>query len=101
MPHCPPREELNALVDGELSTERELALRWHLDICRACDRHAAAVVMLKRAIGRARARETPSPALRRSVMTRVLKRRSSPSRTRKRAAPLLIAVGAMLLSFVE
>jgi anti-sigma factor RsiW len=70
MTHCPPWEELNALIDGELSTERELPLRWHLDICSACSRHATTVVTLKRAVGRVRERDVPSPALRRNVMAR-------------------------------
>jgi anti-sigma factor RsiW len=88
MNHCPPFEELNALIDGELFTEHELALRWHLDICTACTQHAAAVAALKRAVGRAGVRETPSPGLRRSVMTRLPKRRSWRSRARAIAAPL-------------
>lgn len=70
MTNCPPWKELNALIDGELSTERELQLRWHLDICSACARHATAVVGLKRAVGRVREREIPSPSLRRNVMAR-------------------------------
>lgn len=88
MTNCPPWEELNALIDGELSTEHELAVRRHLDICSACARHATAVVVLKRAVGRAGDREPPSPALRRSVMTHVPKRRSLRSRARAAAAPL-------------
>jgi anti-sigma factor RsiW len=101
MNYCPPWEELSTLIDGELSTERELELRWHLDICTACTRHAAAVAMLKRAIGRTRAREIPSLALRRSVVARVPRRRRLQSRISVVAAPLFITVGAMLLPFVE
>ncbi len=70
MTNCPPWEELNALLDGELSTERELQLRWHLDICDACARHGAAVVTLKRAVGQVRERDVPSPTLRRNVSSR-------------------------------
>ena len=70
MTNCPPWEKLNALIDGELSAERELQFRWHLDICSACARHAAAVVTLKRAVGRVRERDVPSPSLRRNVMAR-------------------------------
>ena len=71
MTNCPPWEELNVLIDGELSTTRELRLRWHLEICSSCARHAAAVVRLKRAVGRVREPDLPSPALRRNVMARV------------------------------
>jgi anti-sigma factor RsiW len=71
MTKCPPWEDLNVLIDGELSTTRELQLRWHLDVCSACTRHAAAVVALKRAVGRVRERGLPSPSLRRTVMARV------------------------------
>ena len=71
MTNCPPWEELNALIDGELSIERELQFRWHLDICRACTRHATSVVTLKRAVGRVRERDVPSPLLRRNVIGRV------------------------------
>lgn len=61
---------MNALIDGELAAQRELQLRWHFDICSACARSAAAVVTLKRAVGRAHERDVPSPKLRRNVMTR-------------------------------
>ena len=75
MNHCPASEELNALVDGELSAERELEVRWHLDLCEACTRWVDGVMALKRAVGRAQGREIPSPALRRSVQARRPKRR--------------------------
>jgi anti-sigma factor RsiW len=101
MNHCPPLEELNALIDGEIPAGRELEIRWHLDICGSCTRHAAAVVALKRAVGRARDREIPSPALRRSVMAHVPKRRSGQWRARAVVAPLLITVGAMLFRFFD
>jgi anti-sigma factor RsiW len=71
MTNCPTWEELNALIDGELSAERELQFRWHLDLCSACALHAAGVVTLKRAVGRLHERNVPSPALRRHVMGRV------------------------------
>ena len=70
MTNCPSWEELNMLVDGELSITRELRLRWHLDICSPCARHAGAMVTLKRAVGRVRERDLPSPALRRTVTAR-------------------------------
>lgn len=100
MSHCPPLEELSALIDGELSNERELGIRWHLDICHACARSADAVVALKRAVGRAHNREIPLPALRRSVMARVPKRRRGRQwRAGAIAAPLFIAAGALLCCF--
>ena len=69
MTHCPAMEEMNAMIDGELLAEKELELRWHLDICEPCGRLCAALVALKCVVGRARQCETPSPTLRRSVMT--------------------------------
>ncbi len=71
MTNCSPWEELNALIDGELTGKRELHVRWHLEICNSCAHHAAAVVTLKRAVGRMRERDMPSPALRRHVLTRM------------------------------
>ncbi len=97
MSHCPPLEELNALIDGELSSGRELELRWHLDICATCTRSAGAVVALKRAVGRAHHREVPLPALRRSVMVRLPKRRRGWQwRAGAIAGPLLVATSAVL-----
>jgi len=99
MSHCPLLEEVSALVDGELSGERELEIRWHLDICHACARSADAVVALKRAVGRAHHRDVPLPALRRSVMARVLKRRRGwRPRAGAIAGSVLVATGAVLLS---
>ena len=75
MTHCPSLEELIALIDGELISDRELEIRWHLDVCSACTRSADGVVALKRAVSRAHAREVPSPALRRNVEACVPRRR--------------------------
>lgn len=97
MTQCPPFEELIALIDGELMTGRELAIRWHLDICSACTRFADGVVALKRAVGRAHDREIPSPALRRSVMAHAPKpKRGWKLRAGAFAAPLFMATGAIL-----
>ncbi len=71
MTSCLAWEQLNALIDGELSAKRELKLRLHLDICDACARHAAAMMALKRAVGRLQGRDVPSPALRRNVTGRM------------------------------
>lgn len=70
MKNCPAFDELSALIDGALAPTRELAVRWHLDICPTCARVAETVVALKRAVGRAHNRELPLPALRRSVRAR-------------------------------
>jgi anti-sigma factor RsiW len=100
MSHCPPLEELSALIDGDLSPRRELEIRWHLDICRTCACYADTVVGLKRAVGRAHDREIPSPAFRRSVMARVPKRRRGRQwRAGAVAAPLFIAAEALLFCF--
>ena len=99
---CPAFEELSALIDGGLSPARELEIRWHLDICRACVRYADAVVALKGAIGRAHNRDLPLPALRRSVRARLPKRRRGWQwRARAVAAPLLVASSAMLFCVAE
>ena len=71
MSSCPGFDELSALIDGDLSPGRELAVRWHLDICSTCARYAETVVALKRAVGRAHNRDLPLPALRRSVKARL------------------------------
>jgi anti-sigma factor RsiW len=100
MTHCPTLEELSALIDGELHTERELEIRWHLDMCQMCNRAADGVVALKRAVGRAHDHEAPSPALRRSVMARLPKhKRRWHWRAGAIAAPLFIAAAALLFCF--
>ena len=60
-------EELNAMIDGELRVERELELRWHLDLCQPCTLATARIVALKQAVGRTAQCEVASPTLRRSV----------------------------------
>jgi anti-sigma factor RsiW len=86
---CPSREEVNCLIDGELSAGRELEVRWHLDVCPGCARSLSGVEALKRAVGRAYDREVPSPALRRSVLapvSTVAPRRSKRKRHARAAA---------------
>ena len=98
---CPVFEELSALIDGDLSPTRELQVRWHLDICPTCTRHADIVVALKRAVGRAHERDIPLPALRRSVRARWPRRRGGWQwRAGAIAAPLLVAA-SMVLCCVE
>jgi len=67
---CPAFEELNALVDGDLISEREVSVRCHVDMCRACTREVNRLIALKAAVGRAHDSGTPSPALRRAVVSR-------------------------------
>lgn len=70
MSGCPAFDELSASIDGGLPSERELALRQHLDHCAVCRRDEDALTALKRAVGRAYDNAVPAPALRRSVMRR-------------------------------
>jgi anti-sigma factor RsiW len=67
---------LNALVDGNLERDRELDVRRHLDLCATCRSGLAAVTVVKQAVGRAYAAESPSPGLRRAVLAQLPKRRS-------------------------
>jgi anti-sigma factor RsiW len=75
MSGCPAFEDLSALIDGDLRSERELAVRRHLDLCATCRREVDGLTALKRAVGRAYDNEVPAPALRRAVMARLPKRR--------------------------
>jgi len=97
MNSCPAFDELSALIDGDLTPARELEVRWHLDICATCARCAAAVVALKRVVGRAHNRDLPLPGLRRSLRACLPKRRRSWRwRAGALAAPLLVAASAVL-----
>jgi anti-sigma factor RsiW len=90
---CLPSDEVNGLIDGELSTERELEVRWHLDLCAVCARSIAAAVAIKRAVGRAYDREVPSLALRRSVVARLSTIAPRRSKRRRQGRADAAAVG--------
>jgi anti-sigma factor RsiW len=75
MSGCPAFEDLNALVDGDLASERERAVRQHLHRCVACRREVGGLTTLKRAVGRAYDNQVPAPALRRAVTAGLPKRR--------------------------
>jgi len=75
MSGCPAFEDLNALVDGDLPRQREVAVRGHLDRCATCRREVDGLAALKRAVGRAYDNEVPAPALRRAVTAGLPKRR--------------------------
>jgi anti-sigma factor RsiW len=62
MSGCPAFEDLNALVDGDLPSEREARARQHLVRCVACRREVDGLTALKRAVGRAYDNEVPTPA---------------------------------------
>ena len=90
---CPASDEVNGLIDGELAVDRELEVRWHLDLCAACTRSVGAAVALKHAVGRAYDREVPSLALRRSVLARVSTIAPRRSKRRRDARATAAAVG--------
>jgi anti-sigma factor RsiW len=75
MSGCPTFEDLNALVDGDLSGNQERQLRAHLEQCTSCRAHLDSLTALKRTIGRAYEGETPSPPLRCAVRAGAAKRR--------------------------
>ena len=75
MSDCPAFDDLSALVDGDLASEREADLRQHLERCEPCRREVDALVALKRAVGRAYETEVPAPSLRRAVTAALPKRR--------------------------
>jgi len=101
MSDCPSPRDLNALVDGDLASEAELAIRQHLDLCAACCRAVAGVTALKRAVGRAQVGELPSPALRRAVTASLPKRRRRWWWAGAVAAPLLFDSGAVLFGLIH
>ena len=75
MSGCPAFEELSALVDGDLSGNRERHLREHLEQCTSCRAQLDGLTALKRTVGRTYEGETPSPALRRAVRAAATKQR--------------------------
>ena len=96
---CPPFQDLNALVDGDLPADRDLTVRRHLDLCMDCRRTVDAVTALKQAVGRAYDDDVPSPVLR-CAMTAAL------AKSRRRrwwsigtiAVPFVLAAGAVLIN---
>jgi len=54
-------------LDGELSAEREAAMRWHLEICAPCLKHHAFEHAFLDAVATARSSGPASPALRERV----------------------------------
>jgi len=73
MSGCPAFEDLSALIDGDLSNEKEV--RQHVDRCVTCRRQVDSLAALKRVVGRAYDSELPSPGLRSAVTARLPKRR--------------------------
>jgi mycothiol system anti-sigma-R factor len=55
-------------LDGELSPEREAAMRWHLEICRPCLEHHRFERAFLDAVAAARDADPASPALRQRVI---------------------------------
>ena len=54
-------------LDGELSTEREAAMRWHLEVCAPCLKHHAFERAFLDAVATARRSDAASPVLRERV----------------------------------
>jgi len=75
MRNCPAFEDLSQFVDGHLSNERELEVRRHLDVCDVCPRMLHTLSVLKQAVGRGYASESPPTAVRLAVMTPGRRRR--------------------------
>lgn len=55
-------------LDGELSAEREAAMRWHLEVCRPCLEHDEFERAFLDAVASVRDSEPAPPALRQRVM---------------------------------
>jgi predicted anti-sigma-YlaC factor YlaD len=71
------RDQLEALVDGELGTERTVAVRAHLADCPACRAHHAEASSLPSRLA-AMSSPEPSPALLGGVLRRVRRQRVGP-----------------------
>ena len=75
MRSCPVFEDVNELVDGHLSGQRELEVRRHFDVCDSCAQMLRTLATLKQAVGRGYAIEPPPAAVRLAVMTPARRRR--------------------------
>ncbi len=99
MKACPPFHELNALIDADLPSEKELTVRLHLDLCAACRQRVDGLNALKRVVGSAYGGGAPSTALRRAVAAGLAKRHRS-WWSWIVAAPLAFAAGTVPFSVV-